>query len=375
MGCRTMANPLLNIPGLGGYIAAKEQSQREQAGQLQQVAGVMTLAQTMEKIKQERESRAATLAAQQELAAQGPNLTTEAALGIAAKSGNPMQVIELYMRHKERADAAKESALRHAEGMTLRQQQLDQQREAFLQRTADAKARQAFEEEYKRQSLDLRRQSEGVNAALRQFGLENTKQAQTLQQLRLDQAGRERTDRGVTGFANELQQNKIPALSASLTTANELLRQYEDKDIPGFGVVEGAGMIPNALRGEEAKRVRSAAQAVSNDLLNLYSGLAVTLPESERRELEEMRGGNFTSQDFKNAWPRIVNRYNSVTGNLKAGASAEVLREYQSRPGAMKLDPIKAAFDLPKVTADAEYDALPSGALFIGPDGKRRRKP
>ena len=28
-----------------------------------------------------------------------------------------------------------------------------------------------------------------------------------------------------------------------------------------------------------------------------------------------------------------------------------------------------------KITGDADYDKLPSGSLFIGPDGQQRRKP
>ena len=28
-----------------------------------------------------------------------------------------------------------------------------------------------------------------------------------------------------------------------------------------------------------------------------------------------------------------------------------------------------------KISSDADYNALPSGATFIGPDGKTRRKP
>lgn len=367
-------NPLLRIPGLAGFVSADEQKRAQEAHGLQQLGGALTLAQALEARERTRKSQADEQAFRSEVAGLGPNPDMGAVLNAAAKYGDPMRLIELQMKSREREEAARDRALQFATNLDLRQQGLDLQREQFGQRTADAQARQKFDEFYKTESLRLRQQQDALNGQLRQMGLEVRRQGQDLQVERINQAERDRRDRGVTGFANELQQNKIPALSASITTANDLLRQYEDKDIPGFGLVEGSSMVPGAVRGEESNRVRSSVQAVSNDLLNLYSGLAVTLPEGERRELEEMRGGNFTSQDFKTAWPRIVNRYNTVLGNLRAGASPEVLQEYQSRPGALKLDPLKAAFDLPQVKNDADYAKLKSGESYIGPDGKRRTK-
>lgn len=43
-------------------------------------------------------------------------------------------------------------------------------------------------------------------------------------------------------------------------------------------------------------------------------------------------------------------------------------------PNASARD-IATGTSVAKVTSDAEYDALPSGTVFVGPDGKQRRKP
>ena len=37
--------------------------------------------------------------------------------------------------------------------------------------------------------------------------------------------------------------------------------------------------------------------------------------------------------------------------------------------------PAKTSAGPTKISSDAEYNALPSGAMFVGPDGKTRRKP
>lgn len=58
----------------------------------------------------------------------------------------------------------------------------------------------------------------------------------------------------------------------------------------------------------------------------------------------------------------------ATTKELKAlGVTAD------APASAASLDKLAEKFS--KVTSDADYEALPSGAVFIGPDGKRRRKP
>lgn len=201
------------------------------------------------------------------------------------------------------------------------------------------------------ESNRLREESNRIHATLAGVSLDLRRQGLVQQAERIDQQRNQFNDTRAEKLANELQQNKIPGLQSSIRTANEMLQKYADKDIPGFGLVEGSAKIPNAIRPAEATNVRSAVQAVTNDLLNLYSGLAVTLPEADRRELEQMNRGDFTNKDFKNAWPRIVGRFNSVLGNMRASASTEVVERYASRPGAMSLDPIQPAFAKPEKNA------------------------
>ena len=62
---------------------------------------------------------------------------------------------------------------------------------------------------------------------------------------------------------------------------------------------------------------------------------------------------------------------NELRGVMETGYKRMAGKDYQ-RPNA----PAKPAGGQPaRITGDADYNALPSGATFVGPDGKTRRKP
>ena len=355
---------IANIPFLSAYRQREAQIRGEGMDELKQVSGVMTLQGLLQKQQEAQRTAQRDQQYRSDVAALGPNPTQEQLAVVGSKYAGPEKLLDIHQKSLDRKatsddrasianDNRAQMAMQFAQNLDLRQQDLDRRRDEFAQRTTDANAKQAFEQWYKTESLKNQQTQQQLNAQLRGLGFEIQRQGQQLQLSRLDMAQLDRVDRGVTAFANELQQNKVPGLASSMTAANSLLKQYEDKpDIPGIGAVEGSAMLPNLFRGNESNNVRSALQAVANDLLNMYSGLAVTLPESERRELEQMRRGDFKEADFRNAWPRTVERYNGVVGNLTAGASPEVRRQYGSRPGAMRLDPIEPAFK-PKAAMSA----------------------
>jgi hypothetical protein len=62
------------------------------------------------------------------------------------------------------------------------------------------------------------------------------------------------------------------------------------------------------------------------------------------------------------------------------GAIKRLQQQYAGSPAATPTAPATpaapvAAPRVPRISGDSEYNALPSGATFIGPDGKQRRKP
>jgi len=263
----------------------------------------------------------------------GPSPKPDDIANLAMQFGKP-EVATTILNHKEA------NAMR----LQLAHDAIQQRVEALQQRTEDQTLNRQSREAIAQQTAALREQQLGVANEMRRMGLELRGQNLDLRNQMFENTQEQQLQNQTTKFANTLQQNKVPQLASSMTSANDLLKKYEGDSIPGFGAVSGSSAVPNLLRGEEAKNVRSAVQGVTNDLLNMYSGLAVTLPESERRSLEQMNRGDFTEADFRNAWPRVVNRFNSVMGSLKAGANPKAVEKYQSQPGAIRLEPITSAF-------------------------------
>lgn len=263
----------------------------------------------------------------------GPSPKPDDIANLAMQFGKP-EVATTILNHKE-ANATR---------LQLAHDAIQQRVDALQQRTEDQTLNRQSREAIAQQTAALREQQLGLSNEMRKMGLEIRGQNLDLRNQMFENTQEQQLQNQTTKFANTLQQNKVPQLASSMTAANDLLKKYESGSIPGFGAVSGSSAVPNLLRGEEAKNVRSAVQGVTNDLLNMYSGLAVTLPEGERRSLEQMNRGDFTEADFRNAWPRVVNRFNSVMGSLKAGANPKAVEKYQSQPGAIRLEPITAAF-------------------------------
>lgn len=175
-------------------------------------------------------------------------------------------------------------------------------------------------------------------------------------------AQQQRAEKGAADLAGSFQQGGLPAVYASISSLNNKLLGKKDAD-----QVEGLGVLPSVLNksgltrwmlSNESKDTRSQVQAVSNDLLKMYSGLAVTLPEAERRALEMMSDGVFSAQDFANAWPRTVERFNQTVGNLTAGQSPAAVSTYSRRPGAMPTTPVAPAFKKDAAAQPATIDDL-----------------
>jgi hypothetical protein len=148
-------------------------------------------------------------------------------------------------------------------------------------------------------------------------------------------------ERGAQALGTKLTSNKIPQVGASISMVNDLMGKFlSPKEKGGAGMAELPGMgyaknlpLASMFLSDEGKDMKSAVQRVSNDLLAMYSGLAVTVPESERRALEQMSDGKFSADDFKRGWPSMVARYNAVKNGLIGGFNPKVKQKYTENGG------------------------------------------
>jgi len=86
-------------------------------------------------------------------------------------------------------------------------------------------------------------------------------------------------------------------------------------------------------------------------------------------ELQRMyEGGGGSRQKFEQL-------LSPTAAKIQKEMTARKTEDYFPGNAAPKTKPSAKSPDLPKIKDDAEYDKLPAGTEFIGPDGKKRKKP
>lgn len=154
----------------------------------------------------------------------------------------------------------------------------------------------------------------------------------TAQQRLLDMEA-QRLNQQTNKLAQGLTQNKMPQVGMAINTLNNTLSKIDNPDqLPGMGYLKN---LPGSafFLSPEGKNFKSQVQGLTNDLLSMYSGLNVTLPEEERRNLEMMTSGKYSSSDFVREWPRIIQRYNAVKNGFLGGFTKETKAQYASNGG------------------------------------------
>jgi hypothetical protein len=143
-------------------------------------------------------------------------------------------------------------------------------------------------------------------------------------------------------------------------------------DVPGFGPIEGR--LPDMLTPNDGIALRQSAGRLMANIMHQISGSAVS--ESEvTRQLEAMGlGRTATPAAFKAGVTSLENQYRNLIAQREAKYRPEVVNEYSNR-GGFTSHSLPSDSGPHKISSDAEFNALPSGAEFIGPDGKHRRKP
>jgi hypothetical protein len=139
-------------------------------------------------------------------------------------------------------------------------------------------------------------------------------------------------------------------LSSTKFNPNSLKSQVE---------VGMAGGATNLLVGQEAQRARQAQEQWAEAFLRFKTGAASTE--------DEVRRNIRTYFPQPGDGPAVVEQ--------KKRQREQAMQDVAIASGQKGAPKKEQAGQPARITSDAEYDALPSGATFIGPDGKTRRKP
>jgi hypothetical protein len=136
------------------------------------------------------------------------------------------------------------------------------------------------------------------------------------------------------------------------------------QSVPVIGSLTGG--IANAASRPETQMVDQAQRNFINATLRRESGAAISPTEFDnaRKQYFPQPGDSAAVIEQK-----ARNRRTAIEGINNAAGPAKIeipaAQPQSAAPGAA----------VPRVANDAEYNALPSGAQFIGPDGQLRRKP
>lgn len=168
----------------------------------------------------------------------------------------------------------------------------------------------------------------------------------------------------------------------NLRRAEKALSLIEGKTVDGAtGDPEATGLkgyLPNQLLNRIDKAgvdTRAAIADLGSLVIHDRSGAAVTAAEFPRlapfipTEKDDAQAAQKKLKQFVTNYRATIqdaeNFYRASGYNVPSPSTA----------AAPRAAPAPAQGGAQRISSDAEYNALPSGAVFIGPDGKQRRKP
>ena len=330
----SLYNSLAGIPGYGAYVARRQMNEAAPMQELQQASGAMSLMGALQKQQQEGAFRDALSRA----------TTPEEQVAVAARFASPDKLIDIQQRSIDRREAAADRALQFAQTLEVKREQLAQQRELAMERLTDARARQAFEENYKTQMLTLQQQQQSVNNYLRGLGLQIQQQGNEIRLGQINQATNDRENREIEsqiGKTSDRMKDVMPVWTAA-RQLNANLGRYTPQNVPGVGYLKNTD-IGKFFLSDKGKDVSSDIKLFGNSVLKAMSGAAVTAPEEIRQMAAQMADGRFSAQDFYIAWPKMSEWVNDQVRLSTAGLTPKAREKFIERTG-LKLDPIAPRF-------------------------------
>lgn len=214
-----------------------------------------------------------------------------------------------------------------------------------------------------------------VLAGTQRMGQQIQREGQEIQRQRMeidraDTESKVREREGKTGSAKPLTEGQSKALlfGSRMRDSQAVIDQLAQSGVDGPGALRryaGDGILgdlANASQSPQQQQAEQAQRDFINATLRRESGAAIA-----KSEFESARKQYFPQVGDS---PEVIaqkkrNRELAIEGML-----AEVPEDRRSSVGQSARQNVGAT----KVVNEAQYNALPSGAMYIGPDGQMRRK-
>ena len=337
-----MANPLLSVPGLGGYVAQRQMNEQGALGQLQQAQAVLGLQGVMEKRAQEEAFR-------QELA-QAPDDAARQA--IALKYASPDKQLDVRERAATRKDATEARAEQFAAQIQLRRDALEQQRDLALSRAQDKASQDAINNQFKERMLAI----DGQNRAFYQWAARENIDIKRI-------IAANKPERPMTEFQGKsslygtraAQSDKILTnLEEKVSTTGLAVKQF----LAGTPVIGGAlGAAGNVLLSTEQQRVEQAQRDFVNAVLRQESGAVISDAEFEnaKKQYFPAPGDDKATRDQKRENRKLA------------------IRGFARMAGPSGAEDINAIMDAPLIPTGASPapQTFQEGQTATGPNGQK----
>lgn len=408
---------LANIPGYGGYLAKGQLDRKNTLSDIQQLGGVQGLMAQMQQQQMAQGIRgvlsdttipedqkiqrlaqfgepgmkvAGTLAQMQKqqadlmrerdfrtgLAGLGENPTQEQLVGLASRFGSPDKVMSIHqgaLDRKAQAESAREK------GIADRQARLDGITMQLASREMEGEANRALRERLEAQSNDLRRE---LRAAGQGAGSKPPVGYRFTADGSLEAIPGGPADAKAQALAQR-QADGANDVDVALGTLRDAYSRLEE----GGGITStnkssganAAASIASSGVGQAAGRLFGTKnQSARNDIAMSRPGLLAAVMKATGMSAKQMD----SNAELKLWLSTATDPTLDVESNRKALDNIE--RKYM-RPGARLMPPpgntggATESFGAPsgkvmQIKGDAEYNMLPKGARYAGPDGVERVK-
>lgn len=378
---------------LQAYLERRDTNEARSMGNLQQAGALQTMLANADALRKKQ-------AYEQEMAALPPDADEETRARTAMRHASPDVVVRTQQDALNRKDAAKDRALNIAAQLEAKQAALAQQKELALQRAQDKASQEAVLNSFRERELAMKSERDLWTRDFQRQGLDLRALQVEVAKSKADEIKAKALQGETTKLSAALEKSGLPEVDATLDAVEKALsktpRLAEYIGGPLSATPDMAvGVLTPSMGKEEADAIRSGRQAFAklfNITLKNRSGAAVTNQELERLKGEFAAGAFKDEKQLRAAVEQARNIISNHYASVAAGFSPEVLESYNANirqyGGRVVIDPKgakpaapspapapKPAGGVVKITSDAEFDALPSGALFVGPDGKQRKKP
>lgn len=365
----SLVNVLAGIPGYAGYRGAQQLGEEREMGALQQAGALVTLQKQLREQEMER-------AFKTDLQGLGAEPTQEQLAQVAAKYSKPGEVLRTQQSSLDRQ--ATIEATRASREATLAQNALaaQNQHEFRMRGLTDAAARA---EETARHNKAM----EALNLQIAQLRTTASQEKPPPGYRKTTEGNLEAipggpADTKLTGAFNADTANlesSTAGLNRMAMSANELLNH------PGLPRITGAmGALPN-MPGSAASDAQAKLENLKSQVgfsvlqamrdASKTGGALGNVSDAEGKRLEANLAALQNAQSYEQ-FTAELKKILTFTEEAKDRLRAAYNVKHRDRAAGAAAAP---AGGPPKVTNDAEFDALPSGTEFIGPDGKKRRKP